>query len=425
MREVTTGWERGDDVVHHGWSVDTGTMDIVATILNLDSQSNGGSGAIRSNVGARITSPPFRNGAHREGWCRAYLNIANVSTADWYLVCSEGANDQFTIHLDGDDRFLRIRLGGVAGSVIATDDVAISAGAYHRIEVHYFIDNSAGFIHVYVDDDGSYSSPYLSVTSTDTQFGSNNYSDRWRVQLDHADTRMDEFAVNSYSLKIDGGSGSMPSSGTTVTGGTSGATGIVHGTQGGVTDGRLILHTVSGSFINNETVTGGTLTALVDAPNGTYVGGLEPESMAPGEGFIVYLGPTGIGNTTDLDNTGEQTENYEHVDDNPVDTTTEAVYTGTTGEYDTYVAGNLPSSANSINVVEVHARAYKDGTTINQINGTVRTGGADFHSESQFDQNMSASADHHSFPFTLNPDTGGRWTPSEVDAAEVGGRLSA
>lgn len=430
MRELTTGFERGTGATTaavHGWTNISGTLTANSTLKNLDSSGAGGSHSAAPSAGTgRTSTPQFMTGSHREGFFRAYF-FSNASGADWAIELVTGGTQQCSVFMDATDQLLRIKRGDYfSGTVLATAVDTVSAAAWHRIEVHYFIDDSAGFVHVYVDDDGSYTTPIVSITGADTKASaSDNTIDRAYVIMTIPGLNLvavDDVAVNSITMAFDGASGTAPSAGDTITGGTSGSTAVVSQVLG-TTAGYLVLHSVSGAFTDNETITSGGWSASVNAPNASFVDGLTPNSAHCGPGFVVYLAPNGNGTTSGLTGTdGNSTDNYLLVDDDPVNATTEGVV-ATASAYDTYALPNLPASATLVNAVEVHAYGFKDGTTINDIDGAIRVGGTDYFTDVLLEGNLSSSADHYAMPFIVNPVDGANFDVADVNAAEAGVRM--
>ena len=428
VREITEGFESGDAPAN-GWVQAAGSSLRANTgSINKDTSLNGGLWALTAATNARLTSPVFPSGPIREGWVRVYAQQS--ATNSWAVVLQDGGTDQVTVVMQGASLTIEIRRGAVAGTLLATSGGTIVSGSWHRIDINFYIDDAAGFIKVYVDDPGTYTTPFVQATGVDTNNAGANRCDRFSLlQPTGSAARYDDVGVNSLSLSYDAGSGTTPTPlPATITGGTSGATAIVTALGPGTTvaAGRLIVRGVTGTFVDNETITGGGLTASVNAPNGTYVGGLEPNSGPLGPGFIVYLTPNANGTLSQLLGTdSNQVDNYLLVDDNPIDALTDGVVGDTDGETDLYGLSDLPASAQSVNFVQVGAYAFKDGVAINKLNAAIRTGGTTYQSAPEFDANVAASAAMYKFPFPLNPNTGGQWTVSEVNAIEAGPRVKA
>ena len=444
MRVLKTGWERGDEVVHHGWSSVTNTGVVSSTETNQDTAGNGGAGSLRaSGTTYTLRSPVFRLGNHRQGYIRTYFRTGVVA-GNFAIELLGAGSARFSVTMDGTELTFRIRQNERDSVTTLAQSAAVWViGSWNRVEIHYFVDDTTGFVRVYLNDDGSYSTPTVQFTGDTTGGLANEVVNQIEMFLQHSGasdatrTFNDDFAVNTPSIAFKTASGSPPAdeSDTTITGGTSGATASwtrlsTAGSSGSATrpDGRVSVHSVSGTFQDGETITAGGWTATVFAPTGAYVGGLELNSGFSGEGFIIYRAPTGNGNTTQLDGSdGNQVDNYLLVDDNPVDTTTENVTTNTTGQYDTYQKGTLPASAASINSVESVFWASKDGDVINEVDGVLRIGTTDHFTDADQAGILTASAANQQVPWVDNPDTNTQFTPAELNAVglEVGVRFRA
>jgi hypothetical protein len=114
---------------------------------------------------------------------------------------------------------------------------------------------------------------------------------------------------------------------------------------------------------------------------------------------------------------GNQTDNYQQVDDYQPPNTSDYNYSGTDGQYDTYGLSDLPSSALTVNAVQVLSYASKDGTTINNAKHVVRVNDTDYFG-TQFALGTSYADEHE--VFNVSPDTDTKWTTTEVDAMEGG-----
>lgn len=432
MRELTEGWEAADVTVT-GWTVDSGTAARVsgAGNQNLDGSGNGGTyylGFTAANT--KVYSPNTRSYEHstvelREGYFRAYL----YTDADVFMAFVDNAVVQFTVLWDSADQRVKLYRGDET-TLVATSAGTVSANAWHRFEVHYYCDQTAGDCDVYVDDNGTYSTATVSFNSGDTAQGAGDTFNSVYVGGDGT-TRADDVALNSISVQIDGVAGGTPAAGDSITWGASGAATVSGYMDNGDNSGRLILHQSNheaNPITDNLGITDGTWTAAAVVPNGFFQFGVEPNSTFPGPGFIQYkLVDGSVEGQINLTGTDlNQIDNHLMVDDQPVDTTTEGVVADTTGEYDIYSSSStLPSSANSINHIDVVSYALKDGATINDLNGRVRISSVNYDSEAIFDAAVAVSAGIHTFPFQTNPDTGGAWTADDIDALEFGVRMQA
>lgn len=144
-----------------------------------------------------------------------------------------------------------------------------------------------------------------------------------------------------------------------------------------------------------------------------------------GDGHIVALRPNGNGVYSEMTGSdGNQVDNYALVDENPV-VTDDYVEGVTVGLRDSYQLQSSVSAGIPPNATIKHVEAVCVGMTLNvggdAVEGSVRTGGANFYGTKQ---NLHAEWQGHRFPFEVNPDTGDAWTTAELDAAETGVRTA-
>lgn len=435
MREFTEGFEFADPP-------EAGFNNISGTLIsrsaadtgnqNLDVGGNGGRYfGIPGNLGTSETPDMlsfFGSSGQmlREVWIRCYAWIA--ATNEFYLGFNRAGLPQMQIKWDDVSSQVEIRRG--TSTVVATSAGTVSKGTWHRFEIHYFADQVSGFCRVYVDDPGIYTAPLVEFTG-DTQAEASDGFNRIRLGGDGG-TRVDDMACNSLSISVVELAGGTPAPGDTITWPGAGAATVSAWVPTSGTTGYLIIHSSNhetNPISNSDSITDGAWTASAVVPNGTYENGLMPRSGPCGDGFVIYKIVDGdVGGQIQLTGTdGNSVDNYLLVDDEPVDTTTEGVVADTDGEYDIYSSSStLPSSANSINHIDVISFAFKDGSTINFLNGRVRATATNYDSEAVFDRNVAASPETYRFPFPQNPaipDTD--WTPAQIDALEFGVRMQA
>lgn len=433
MREHTEGFEWADQP-ENGWTslFSTGNRLAGSGNQNLDVGGNGGDYYYNSGNVHRLQSPDMQSviagptAEIREGFFRAYIYTNN----DGWMAFSQGGNRQLTVLFDTSAGTIQIRRGTNAGTLLATSVATVTTSVWHRFEVHYFSDQTTGFVRVYVDDPGDYSSPIVEYTGDTCNEATEGFT---RVEVGGSvTTRLDDLAVNSISIRFDNLASGTPAAGDAITwpgGGSAEVSGYI---DRGSNAGTLIVHTSNhrtNPISDNDEITDGTWTADAVVPNGTYEFGMEPQSYFPGEGFVIYKEVDGdVSGQIQLTGTdGDSTNNYLLVDDNAVDTTTEGVISDTDGFYDIYESSSsLPATANSINHVDLIAYALKDGSTINYLNGRVRISSTNYDSDAIYDRNVSSSADQYRFPFESDPsgpDTA--WTVSAINALEFGIRTQA
>jgi len=131
---------------------------------------------------------------------------------------------------------------------------------------------------------------------------------------------------------------------------------------------------------------------------------------------IQGLVPTGAGTTTQWDPSAGS--NYACVDELPP-SDTDYVYTNTADEIDTYAAGNMTGTIDSIKCVQIQARARKqDSPTPTQLQLVVRSGGSDHVSASK------ALPTSFGVPvyniWELNPADSAAWEEADVNGMEIG-----
>ena len=128
--------------------------------------------------------------------------------------------------------------------------------------------------------------------------------------------------------------------------------------------------------------------------------------------------PNANGATTQLSGSdGNQTNNYELVDEIPPDDNTSYVYAVADGEFDTYGISNLPSSADTINSVNIVTWASKDGAVINNVEHMLRISSTDYSGSAK---SLPVSYDNVSTIFDLSPATADSFTVSEINSLEAG-----
>lgn len=127
---------------------------------------------------------------------------------------------------------------------------------------------------------------------------------------------------------------------------------------------------------------------------------------------VATIVPTGVGAT------GAWTGLWSDVDEVTIDDT-DFLESNTTAQVETMVASNLsgPASSMVVQALAVVARARKGTSGIQQIQMAVRTNSLDFFS-------ATLALDPGFIPinniWATNPDTAAAWTPSEIDAIEIG-----
>jgi hypothetical protein len=395
---------------------------------HLDNSGNGGGTSVNgfgntaNPVAYRLVNTTMRN--LNEFWLRYHIthnNLGGNRVSKWAWI--NGVTELGSIRLFSENGVIQIYTGTASLQASSPAD-SFPPNVWFMVELHVRIHGTDGLIEVFIDDNGSYSSPAVSFSGDTTPDANTEITTVGYGSA--AENYMDDWQVNSITLNYDGGGGTFaPSQGDTITDGTSGATAKVWTDEGDGTSGILVLYDWNGlAFGNNNTITesGGLTTALVNAPDASYENGFEPNSAAPREGFVVALSPIGNGTTTQLDGSdGDSIDNYQLVDENPF-SDADYVLSGVADEYDTYDMDTLPISAVGVNAIKSVMRVSRDGTTVNNFQSVVRVGGTDYDSASQA---LPTSFDYRSNVWNTSPNTDTKWTTAEINSMEAGFKVKA
>jgi hypothetical protein len=151
-----------------------------------------------SSAGAQVLRAPAWTNETTVGMgCAVYVNQLNQTSdgSEQFAVLQardENNSSQCSITID-ESGFVQARVGGTAGSVVATSvNPVIFAGQYHHIEARFVIDNTVGAIEVRVDE-----RIVIDVSGIDTQatsaVGANfacvsllssvNWESAWRMDI--------------------------------------------------------------------------------------------------------------------------------------------------------------------------------------------------------------------------------------------------
>ena len=132
---------------------------------------------------------------------------------------------------------------------------------------------------------------------------------------------------------------------------------------------------------------------------------------------VVYLLPDGNGNESDfVGSDGNSTNNYDLVNDTLIQSTN-YTQSGTVNDNDLYTLANLGYTPDVIHAVTVSNYLWKNGAGARQLRNLIRTGGVDYESAII---NPSATPIIYNTNYELNPGTAAAWTPTEVNALEIG-----
>jgi hypothetical protein len=274
-----------------------------------------------------------------------------------------------------------ITLNNQAGTVQATASSPLTGATWNLIEFEIYHATS-GFVKIFLN--GDYTTPFVQY-SGDTRGTGGTLTTITRIggffdSGTTAESSFDDIAINSLSLRYDGGSGTLPAAGNTLeVSGASGRNCVITSVSGTAAGATVLIENYSGTLFpltDNTVLTVASTgwTGSLDAPNSKYIDGLEPQSYFPRNRFIVNLPPTGAGGVTGL--TPSAGSNWAAVDDLPVST---ADYvSGVDPNYDLYTHGSVPATAVTIDVVTLWSHAQKDSTYNNfqlpfSIGGTTYT----------------------------------------------------
>lgn len=415
-RELTCGWELGN-VVAEGTDGSGSGIPVQTGLPHVDGSGGGGTWHLQGNS---ISANPTRHRFQRtfrpivDGWIRIHERYDLASTRGIVVAIYSGATELFQIRVQGSTGAVSVYRGSGAGTLLLTSaGTVFPIGSYFTLEAFFRLSDTIGVCNVYINDPGTYTTPVLAF-SGDTKPGAETTWNTIGVGVG-SDGWADEVAVNSVTLQYDGGTGTTPLAGTTITSGS--ATAVITSVEGTAASGRLVLQQWNGvAFVDNAAVTSGTFAALINAPHASNLFGLEQNSTAPGEGFVVYLPPTGAGTTTQL--TPSAGSNFQCVDEVPPNTT-DFVSSSVANQLDTYAKGSLPASATKVTTASVYVYAAKDGATINNFRPVLRLAGTNYFGVQTA---LAASYAGTNEIFNVNPATGVPFVPSDLNgsAAEPG-----
>jgi hypothetical protein len=412
-REFTTGWETGSVAAEGFDGLGLGGASSLLANLHKDGAGNGSAWAVAgTGTNTQATRHRCLNTfrAIKEGWLKIQTQSVGSNGRLNFSIFT-GATELAWFRVDGLDGSIQLARGA-GTTVIATGAAGTHPidSNYYTVDIHFRLDDTIGIFDVFIDDPGTYVTPDVTF-SGDTKVGADTTWNTIGVGVGGG-WRVDEIAVNSITIRYDGGTGTAPVAGQTITGGTSGATAVITTVEGNATSGVLVLQQWNGtSFQNNEALTSPTLSALVDAPSNKFRFGFEPNSWAVGESHVVHLIPNGAGATTQLTPTAGS--NFQCVDETPPNTS-DYNASAVNDQLDTYAKSSMPASATQVSVVGVYAYASRDGATINNYRNVIRLSGTNYFG-TQYALGTSFAGRYHIF--NTNPATLDGWDISEVTAA--------
>jgi hypothetical protein len=297
-------------------------------------------------------------------------------------------------------------------TLVSTGDPALSIGAWTAYWFDVFIaGGTAGRARL---RNGGLTQTFFDVTGSNTQnILSTDYVNMLMWGSLENLARVDDIVVLAPSLRLTNAVGNAPT-GTVLTGGTSGA--VVTVSDDEPSKGRWWVHSWNGTpFIDGEVITGAGFTALLVAPNPTFIGGFEPRSFPyAGVPFVLALRPTANGAPIELTPVGSPT-NVNNI--NPIPETTAAYNEATSGlplqdRYTTLTA--LPSWVQNVQAVQADPVVSMDGSYIDVTAAlTDPSGTQSFTSDGTAAINTRARSP---FPFRSN---GTAWGLADVAALQV------
>jgi len=307
---------------------------------------------------------------------------------------------------------VEIRVGAAPGVLKATSLGSLPNGISY-IEVHVYIHDVSGFVHVYVD--GDHSTPYVTWTG-DTKPGAETDIDEVWFGANNDLNTFDDYYVSSITLAYDGVAGGPFTPGDILTGATSGATAVVYSDN--VAGGYLVLHTWDGTaFQDNEQIADvAGATADAHAPSAHYVSGFEPGSLLLGAVYYLEVAPTGDSAQIDfVGSDADSIDNYQLVDETPA---SDADYVEglVVDEMDRYSSTGV-ALANIISA-QVRARVQHTGATLVKGQLALKVSGVVYYSPEIATGVAFATIGH---PWPVRPDTDGQWTAAFLNGVDMFG----
>jgi hypothetical protein len=174
--------------------------------------------------------------------------------------------------------------------------------------------------------------------------------------------------------------------------------------------------------------TASTIDAIVfSAPAGSGAGfrlddlyvsddtGVAPYNDFLGDVRVFTLSPTGAGNKTQL--TPSTGANWSCVDEQPY-SAADFVTGATAGLRDTYATADLPAGVTAVHGVQLGVIAKKSDAGAKAVKTVLRSGGTDY--PDSVAQTANSSDAYHRSLRLLNPNGSVAWTPTTVNAMEIG-----
>jgi len=414
MRETMGGWE-SDDLIMEGYTDESNlaTPVIDNTYVRTDFNGNGGDRSIRwagavSTYGQVVRALPVPLYEYRH---KAAVYRFNVGGNGFFWEPRYSGNTGTRVRVHVTTGVVEIRQSIF---VRAASAVFLDINKWYVVEYHMKIANP-GFVKVYLD--GDYTAPIVEWTG-DTTFGGVVVANQEAYSFNGQ--ALDETAINSMTLRVDGAGGGPPTG--TLSG--TGSTAIIyHSVDLGGGVWRIWVQDWDGTpYPNDDPVTaGGGFSGNIDAPSANFVDGFEPNSFFPGTGYIMRRAVMGAGASTGLALVGAAT-NWQAVDERPY-SEADYVWIGSGGvpAQDTYQVTDLPGAGiASVGPVRMVGWVIKDGVGVGNARMIARTGGVDYYSD---DKPLPISYNEVQQIWGEDPTDLSAWTTVKIDALEAGVEL--
>lgn len=137
---------------------------------------------------------------------------------------------------------------------------------------------------------------------------------------------------------------------------------------------------------------------------------------------IATIIPDGDGASTQFTPTGAGTTNADRVDEALADDDTTYVESATSGHKDLYTYSSMPTGLDTIHGVAVHTRAKNDDIGLIQASAVARSGTFETNGTTYSVSSGGIYGNNTHF-YPLDPDGGGAWTETRINAAQFGIRV--
>lgn len=438
-RILLEGWEAGEHT-STGWELVSGTPNVTVADFGVtprkDFNGNGGSYFLTKGVGSNqfFTIRKKFSREAREFFLRFAIATPSLSANDSSLGFHNNADGVMhgRIEIEGGTSWgLRTPNTTDQGNSPPT---LVEDTEWRIFSLHYFIDDSTGFVRLFKEYDYS---TFLFNYSGDTRNGTTDAADVLEIFLDSsaspglAETALDDLALNDITMSYTSGVGLLPAVGDSILGQSSSARAVITAILPGSTivTGTLQLRSVQDVSLVSWTgilsnapfsteVIDDTLSSNLWTANIT---GLDKNSGFPDDGYIIGLSPNGslLGSIQLAGSDGNSIDNHLLVDDVPANDA-EYVETATSGDRDLYELENFPLSSGDINdiaAVSVSARWRKTNTVLNNGKIVIEHSSVEYDSEAKSLPLSTFGADPEIYDKI--PD-GTDWNITNIDSLKVG-----